>query len=84
MDSLPVVVGLAAFGILALIAGVIVWRNAQHIVEDARRELERMFGGQPGLSDEAPGPLAAKIAGGAFVVVGVAFLVIATVVVLGR
>ena len=79
MDSLPVVVSLAAFGFIAIVAGVFVWRGAQRIVEDARRDLEDMFGEQAGLAASPPGPMAARIAGAGFVAAGVALLVVAVV-----
>jgi hypothetical protein len=79
VDSLPVVVALAAFGILAIIAGVIVWRGAHRIVEDARRELEGMFGDRAGFEGAAPKPLTARIAGAGFAGVGVVLLVVAVV-----
>ncbi len=79
MDSLPAVLALAGFGILAIVAGVIVWRNAERIVQDARRQLQGMFGDQPGLYDTPPQPLGARIAGAGFAVVGVTLLVLGAV-----
>ena len=80
MDSLPIVVALAVFGLLAVVAGVIVWRGAQRIVDDARRELDGMFGSQPEFTGAPPSPLAARIAGAGFTVVGVVLLVVALVI----
>lgn len=81
VESLPIVVALAVFGVLAIVAGIIVWRSAEKIVEDARRELEGMFGDQARLDGSAPSPIAARIAGAAFGGVGVV-LVVVTVVLL--
>jgi hypothetical protein len=82
MDSLPVVIALAVFGLLAIIAGVIVWRGAERIVEDARRELEGMFGDRAGLQGSPPSSSAARIAGACFALVGVALVVVAAVILL--
>ena len=79
MDSLPVVVSLAAFGLLAIIAGVLVWRGTQRIVEDAHRELERMFGERAGLKGSTPEPLTARIAGAGFAAFGLVLLLVAVV-----
>lgn len=79
VDSLPVVVVLAAFGLIAVAAGVVVWRGAQRIVDDARRELEGMFGDRAGVTGARPGPLAARIAGAGFAAVGVVLLVVAVI-----
>ena len=79
VDSLPVVLALGAFGLLAIVAGVIVWRSAERIVDDARRELEGMFGDRAGFEGSPPSPGAARIAGAGFVGVGVVLLVVAAV-----
>jgi hypothetical protein len=82
VGSLPVVVALAVFGLLAVIAGVIVWRGAERIVEDARRELEGMFGDRAGFEGAPPKPLAARIAGAGFVLFGTVLLAFAVVLLL--
>lgn len=62
---------LAAFGVLGIIVGLSVWRNAAGVVTDARHTLQAMFGEQlPGLFESEPDPRSARIAGVAFVVLG--------------
>ncbi|HWR85031.1 MAG TPA: hypothetical protein VN200_03445 [Rhodoglobus sp.] len=67
---------LAAFGAGAVWLGIWVLRNAERVVGSARRQLVDMFGEQfPGLAEERPDPLGARIAGVGFVIVGAALLV---------
>lgn len=65
-------IALALFGAGAFWLGIVVFRNAQKVVSDARKQLLGMFGdSMPALFTTEPKPTAARIAGLAFVVVGV-------------
>ena len=71
---------LAVAGIGATLLGVFVWRSAKKLVTDARQTLHEMFGESfPSLFTEEPDPRSARIAGIAFVAVGVVLLVVAVV-----
>lgn len=81
MQTVLAVIALAAFGVGAIALGVFAWRAAEKIVTDARQTLRGMFGDSlPGLFAEEPDPRGARIGGAAFVVAGVALLVVAVVV----
>ena len=80
MPNLIAAIALALAGIAAVVGGVITWRTAKKLVVDARQTLIAMFGDSfPGLFTEEPDPRGARIAAVAFVVLGVALLVVAAV-----
>ena len=80
MQTALIVIALVVFGGGAIALGVVAWRSAEKLVADARRTLEAMFGDSfPGLFAEEPDPRGARIAAVAFVIAGVALLVLAVV-----
>lgn len=83
MQPLFVALALAVFGVAAIALGFFAWRSAEKLMRDARQTLQGMFGDSlPGLFAEEPDPRGARIGGVAFIVAGVALLVVAGVVLL--
>jgi hypothetical protein len=71
---------IALVGVGAVALGVFAWRSAMKLVTDARHTLQAMFGDSfPGLFAEEPDPRGARIAGAAFILAGIALLVVAAV-----
>lgn len=80
MTPLLIDLGLAAIGVVAIVAGVITYRNAERITQDARRVLTEMFESViPQVFAEPTSPRGAQGAGIGFVILGVALVVTAAV-----
>ena len=80
MQTALAVIALVVFGVGAIALGVFAWRSAVKLVTDARHTLQAMFGDSfPGLFAEEPDPRGARIAGAAFILAGIALLVVAAV-----
>jgi len=80
MTPLLVNLALAVLGVVAILAGILTWRHADRITQDARRTLTDMFETQmPEVFAEPSSPRGAQGAGIGFAVLGVALIVVAIV-----
>jgi hypothetical protein len=80
MAPLLINLALAALGVVGILCGILTWRHADRITQDARRTLTDMFEAQmPEVFTEPSSPRGAQGAGIGFAALGVALIVVAIV-----